>query len=208
MQDNLLDHLSKFEAQLERLGQICNQHLARSDTLSAAAGRLQWTPVSVILAAAGYIFAVICLISGEMVSPISNVTGVVYPLYRTFMILGQNRVDSAEARKLLMYWAIFEFLLVGEPLFNTVYFWLPYHNFVRPLLEIYLCLDDFDACGVVYDSCVKPVVGQALELKYLFVTPPVYVKDTGMLRRGEDVPEFREKAQRMAAAESSKASKN
>ncbi|KAF4757764.1 hypothetical protein FOZ63_025966 [Perkinsus olseni] len=108
MQDNLLDHLSKFEAQLERLGQICNQHLARSDTLSAAAGRLQWTPecrlrfffpqVSVILAAAGYIFAVICLISGEMVSPISNVTGVVYPLYRTFMILGQNRVDSAEAR--------------------------------------------------------------------------------------------------------------
>ncbi|KAF4738415.1 hypothetical protein FOZ63_014639, partial [Perkinsus olseni] len=98
MQDNLLDHLSKFEAQLERLGQICNQHLAKSDALSAAARRLQWTPVSVILAAAGYIFAVICLISGEMVSPISNVTGVVYPLYRTFMILGQNRVDSAEAR--------------------------------------------------------------------------------------------------------------
>ncbi|EEQ97282.1 hypothetical protein Pmar_PMAR024724 [Perkinsus marinus ATCC 50983] len=112
-----------------------------------------------------------------------------------------------------MYWTVFEFLLVGEPIFNAVSFWLPYHNFVRPLLQIQLCLDDFSACESVYDTCVKPVVSHALKWKELFITPPVFVKDTGMWHKGEDVPEFREKAQRLAvksavAACTSEASKN
>ncbi|KAF4676021.1 hypothetical protein FOL47_006821 [Perkinsus chesapeaki] len=202
----------------ERECETWNARLGGNATISTAAERLHLTPVVgegwrllmgevfLLLAGVAYLVIVLSLLTGVFVSPISNMIGAVYPLYRTVQLLSKDSPSeiTAAGKELLMYWAIFDCLLVAEPFFNIVFFWLPYHNFYRPLIEVFLCLNDFAACSCVYDSCVKPLFNRALQFQDLFITPPVYVKDTGMLRKGEDVPEFREKAKRMAAMKNSK----
>lgn len=125
-----------------------------------------------ILAGIGSILMLILLIMQGWTILVTCIT-VLYPAVHSIRAI--ESPDEEDDKVWLTYWMVFGLFTVAETFFGFVFYFIPYWDWIRLGLFIWLLLPNFNGAKVIYDSVVRKLMkdNQATIEKWISMTSNV-----------------------------------
>ena len=123
----------KFKAQCDYLGEQCGVN-----------GKI----ILVLI-----IISLICVFIGYFDVYITNIVGIVYPVYWSIKALESKELDDDE--QWLTYWVVFFFFVLIESIFSSFLKWIPFYFFIKLVFLLWLFLPNFRGANFVYEHGIR-----------------------------------------------------
>lgn len=109
-----------------------------------------------ILAGAGSLALLILMVLQGWTILVTAIT-VLYPAVHSIRAIESN--DGGDDDKIwLTYWMVFGLINVAETFFGFIFYFIPYWDWIRLVLFIWLLLPNFNGAKVIYEKIIQPIL--------------------------------------------------
>ncbi len=105
-------------------------------------------------------FLILMLLKGWLI--VMTAITVLYPALHSIRAIESPEGDDDKVW--LTYWMVFGVLNVLETFFGFIFWIIPYWDWVRLALFVWLLLPNFNGANVIYQTVVKPVMAKNKDL--------------------------------------------
>lgn len=112
-------------------------------------------PVTYLILVVFVIFVIGFYIFSGM-KAITTMVGVIYPTYCTLKAIKSE--DKEDDTLWLCYWVIYGILSLIESITDVLFFWVPFYQFIKIILYLFLFSPTFQGAKTLYDKFLSPVV--------------------------------------------------
>ena len=151
--DQVKDTLKKNTA-------ILDPYAAMVPAIVDASAKVGVNP-GLILAGIGSILMLVLLIIQGWTILITCIT-VLYPAVHSIRAI--ESPDEEDDKVWLTYWMVFGLFTVAETFFGFVFYFIPYWEWIRLGLFVWLLLPNFNGAKVLYDGVIRNLLDQNKEL--------------------------------------------
>ncbi len=97
----------------------------------------------------------LCIFSGYLAGPITNIVGFVYPSYASLAAIeSEGKEDDTQW---LTYWVVFGFFCVIENFTDYILFWIPFYYAIKVTFLAWCMIPKYQGAKVVYSAVIKPI---------------------------------------------------
>lgn len=114
-----------------------------------------------ILAAIGSVLLLVLLVLQGWTILLTTVT-VLYPAVHSIRAI--ESAGDADDKIWLTYWMVFGLFNVAETFFGFVFYFIPYWDWIRLALFIWLLLPNFNGAKVIYEKALQPILKEHKDL--------------------------------------------
>lgn len=125
--------------------------------LSAKAG----VNPGLLLAGVGSVVMLVLLVLQGWTILLTTVT-VLYPAVHSIRAI--ESPDDSDDKVWLTYWMVFGMFNVAETFFGFVFYFIPYWDWIRLALFVWLLLPNFNGAKVVYEKALQPLLKEHKDL--------------------------------------------
>lgn len=152
--------MDQIKEKLQESTKILDPYASQIPPLRDGAASLKVNPGLLLGGIVAIAFLILMLLKGWLI--VMTFITVLYPALHSIRAIESPAED--DDKMWLTYWMVFGVLNVAETFFGFIFWFIPYWQWVRLLLFVWLLLPQFKGAKVVYDSIVRPLMERNKDL--------------------------------------------